>query len=333
MHPMADSVGKETSHMLIDAFSRHIDYLRVSVTEQCDLRCIYCRPRDLASLPLDYQLSNEEFVTVVRASARLGVRKVRLTGGEPLLHHGLVALVQDIARIPGISDLALTTNGLHLAEMAQALAAAGLRRVNVSLDTLRPERFVQITGAPGLERVLRGIEAARRTDLVPVKVNTVVMRGINDDELETFASLTVWEDWHVRFIELMPFGGLGPDLLVRTSEMQARLPGLVPVPEMAGRGPGRVFRLPGAQGTVGFISPVSDCFCYSCNRLRLTADGKLRPCLLSEGEVDLRPALRNGAPPEELTRLILQAVASKPQQHRLADGVTPTGRCMSQIGG
>ena len=325
--------------MLTDNYDRRIDYLRVSVTDQCDLRCLYCRPRHLPlprrSYPRDGELlSNDQILTVVQAAARLGVRKVRLTGGEPLLRHGIVDLVQSIAQTPGIVDIGLTTNAMRLAQMAEDLAAAGLKRVNISLDTLQPKRFPRIAGAGTLEMAWRGIEAAQQANLWPLKLNTVVMKDINDDELEDFAAMTVKHDWHVRFIEVMPIGGVaGQDLLVTAAEMQARLPGLVPVEDESGHAAARVYRWPDARGTIGFISPVSDHFCAGCNRLRLTADGRLRPCLLSDGEVDLRPALAEGAGSESLDILIRQAVANKPRQHRLAEGILPAQRTMTQIGG
>jgi cyclic pyranopterin phosphate synthase len=238
-----------------------------------------------------------------------------------------------LAAIPGIEDLTLTTNGMHLGALAADLAAAGLRRVNVSLDTLRPERFARITGVPHLEKVLQGIAAAQACGLVPVKVNMVVMRGVNDDEIADFAALTVGEGWHVRFIEVMPIGDIPPSLLVSAAEIRQRLPGLVADSSIVGHGPARMYRLPGAKGTVAIISPVTDHFCAGCNRLRLTADGKLRPCLLDDSEVDLRPALRSSIASEDLAALILQAVANKPRQHHLDQGVTPHQRTMTQIGG
>lgn len=321
--------------MLTDNYDRQIDYLRVSVTDQCDLRCLYCRPRHLPLPPSHGDLlSNDQILTVVQAAARLGVRKVRLTGGEPLLRHGIVDLVRSIAQIPGIVDIGLTTNAMRLAQMAEDLAAAGLKRVNISLDTLRPQRFPRIAGAGTLEMVWRGIEAAQQANLCPLKLNTVVMKDINDDELEDFAALTIRHDWNVRFIEVMPIGGVaGQDLLITAADMHARLPGLVPVDDAPGHTAARVYRWPDARGTIGFISPVSEHFCATCNRLRLTADGRLRPCLLSDGEVDLRPALAEGAGSESLDVLIRQAVANKPLQHRLAEGILPAQRTMTQIGG
>ena len=324
---------RQRNPCLVDGFGRSIDYLRVSVTDQCDLRCQYCRPSTLAAAPLHNVLTNEEFASIVRAAALLGIRKVRLTGGEPLLRHGIVDLVRDLASIPGIVDLSLTTNGMRLGQMAADLAAAGLTRVNVSLDTLRPDRFAHITGAPALERVLRGIDAARAAGLRPVKINTVVMRGINDDEIEDFAAWTIDSDWHVRFIEVMPIGQAMDGLLVSAAEILQRLPALAPDDSVVGYGPAKRYRLPGARGTVAIISPVTDHFCSGCNRLRLTADGKLRPCLLDDGEADLLPALRDAGRAPDLAALIEQTVANKPRQHHLAEGCGPQIRTMTQIGG
>ncbi len=326
-----------------DAFNRPINYLRISVTDRCNLRCVYCMPPSgVAACGHADVLTYEEIELVVRAAATLGLSKVRLTGGEPLVRAGFVELVRKVAAVPGIDDVALTTNGVLLAAKARELAAAGLRRVNVSLDTLRPERFARLTRADALPRVLEGIAAAQAVGLAPVKINTVVVRGLNDDEVVDIARTTIERDWHVRFIELMPLGdsaewaGQG---YVPTAEIRAAVETLGPL-EPAGRaapaagaGPARYFRLPGARGTVGFISPVSDHFCFHCNRLRLTADGRLRPCLLREEEIDLRAALRAGAGIAELAERIAQAVRLKPEGHRLAEGSAPVGRTMSQIGG
>lgn len=318
----------------MDAFGRAIDYLRVSVTDQCDLRCQYCRPTTLPlARRLDHILSAADFVAIVQAAATLGIRKVRLTGGEPLLRRDILDLVRGLSAIPGIEDLSLTTNALHLAGLAADLATAGLTRVNISLDSLQADRFTSIAGAAGLERVLQGIAAAQTAGLSPLKVNMVVMRGVNDDEIGDFAARTIDSDWHVRFIEVMPFSGGSNSLLVPAKEILARLPNLVPDASVLGHGPARMYRLPGARGTVAVISPVSEHFCGGCNRLRLTADGKLRPCLLNEGEVDLLPALRTTRDPDKLAALIQQAVANKPARHHLSEGISPHDRTMAQIGG
>lgn len=325
-----------------DAYNRPINYLRVSVTDRCNFRCLYCMPPGGVQLiPHEDVLRYEEIELIVRAAASLGLSKVRLTGGEPLVRLGIANLVHDIAKVPGIDDLALTTNGVLLTAKARDLARAGLRRVNVSLDTLRPERFYRVTRGGELAKVLAGIEAARAAGLTPVKINTVVVRGLNDDEVADIARTTIERDWHVRFIELMPLGRSSDwahDGYVSTEEIKARVETLGPLTPAggappAGNGPARYYRLPGATGTVGFISPVSEHFCFQCNRLRLTADGKLRPCLLRADEVDLRAALRDGAGVAEVAELIARAVRLKPEGHGLAKHEPPAGRTMSQIGG
>jgi cyclic pyranopterin phosphate synthase len=324
---------------LSDSFQRPINYLRISVTDRCNLRCVYCMPEEgVALMPHQDILTYEEIHTVVKVAAGLGINKVRLTGGEPLVRLGLAELVKMLAGIAGIDDLSLTTNGILLAQHAASLKKAGLRRVNVSLDTLRPERFQQITRCGELEDTLRGIEAAKVVGLEPVKINMVVMAGVNDDELIDFARRTVDDGWHVRFIEYMPVitGDHVVNRLFSVKEMRnliETLGKLEPWKVDFGNGPARYFRLPGAKGTIGFITPVTEHFCYQCNRLRLTADGKLRPCLLSEQEIDLRGALRSGASPEELKRLIEKAIASKPERHYLAEGKKQKGRPFSQVGG
>ncbi len=328
----------------LDAYDRPISYLRVSVTDRCNLRCVYCMPPEgVPWRPHAEILRYEEIETVVRAAADLGVSKVRLTGGEPLVRPGAVELVRMLARVPGVDDLAMTTNGTLLARYAADLAAAGLRRVNISLDTLRPERFARITRCGRLEDVLAGIEAAREAGLTPIKINTVVVRGLNDDEVVALARQTVEAGWHVRFIELMPVGNGGlvdQDWRARVvmaaeirREIETMLGPLEPAKVSVGGGPARYYRLPGAHGTVGFITPISEHFCTRCNRLRLTADGRLRPCLLSEREIDLRTPLRQGADAAQIKALILHAIESKPPQHHLGEKRSPGGRVMSEIGG
>jgi cyclic pyranopterin phosphate synthase len=286
----------------------------------------------------DNILSYEEIYNVVKTAAELGINKVRLTGGEPLIRAGLPELVRMLAGIKTIDDISLTTNGTLLARYAAELKQAGLQRVNISLDTLKPDRFRQITRCGSLEDTLAGIEAARAAGLDPVKINMVVMAGINDDELPDFAARTVGEGWHVRFIELMPQAGDEPvsTRLVSVRDMKRRLDPMgkmEPCRVSAGNGPAKYFCLPGATGTIGFITPVTEHFCYQCNRLRLTADGKLRPCLLSEEEIDLREPLRSGAAAAQLKTLIAEAIALKPQGHKLSEGVKHKGRPFSQVGG
>ncbi|MBM2832632.1 MAG: moaA [Dehalococcoidia bacterium] len=261
-----------------------------------------------------------------------------MSGGEPLVRAGIVDLVKMLAGIKGIDDLSLTTNGILLQRYARRLKEAGLRRVNVSLDTLREDRFNRICRRGGLQKVLKGIEAAHAAGLNPVKINMVVMRNINDDELLDFARKTLAEEWHVRFIELMPFGEQGQDTtgFVPLTEIQERLAvlgELLPDSSVVGNGPARYYRLPSARGTLGFIGPIT-CgdFCLTCNRMRLTADGKLHPCLLGDHEIDLLPTLRSGDL-DGLRQLIQQAVHVKPEGHYLSEGIKPKKRAMSQIGG
>jgi len=325
---------------LSDSFHRPINYLRISVTDRCNLRCVYCMPVEGVSLVSHNDiLTYEEICTVARAAAELGMNKIRLTGGEPLIRSGLPRLIEMLAKIDGIDDISLTTNGTLLGRYAAELKQAGLRRVNVSLDTLKPDRFKLITRhGNNLGEVLEGIEVARSVGLNPVKLNMVVMAGINDDELLDFAAKTITEEWHVRFIELMPFVGEGTAVprFVSASEMRQRLEPmgeLTPCLPSMGNGPAKYFRFPKAKGAIGFITPVSEHFCFQCNRMRLTADGRLRPCLLSDYEVDLKQPLRSGISSSGLKELFKQAVAGKPQRHQLAEGSVPKDRPFSQVGG
>jgi len=328
--------------MLTDRFGRPVTYLRISLTPRCNLRCVYCMPPEgLPAPPRGVLLSGEEITAFVRAAARLGIRRVRLTGGEPLVRRDVVEIVRAIAAVPGIEEVSLTTNAMLLAKKAAALAQAGLSRVNVSLDTLDAGKFHRITRGGRIERVFEGLAAAERCGLQPLKLNTVVVRGLNDDELPALARLTLEKPWHVRFIELMPVGngqdwgtGFPPDgaRYFPVREMRARLAhlGLQPVETPRGNGPARTFRIPGAPGTVGFISPLGEHFCDSCNRLRLTADGALRPCLLMDAEVSVREILRAGL---DVAPHLLEAVSLKPEGHELALRHYPAARRMAQIGG
>ncbi len=325
----------------LDNFKRPISYLRISVTDRCNLRCVYCMPPEgVPCRSHDEILRYEEIELIVRAAVSLGIGKVRLTGGEPLVRLGFVELVRMLARIPSIDDLSMTTNGTLLARYAAELAQAGLKRVNVSLDTLQPERFRQIARLGDLTAVLEGITAAREAGLVPLKLNTVVVRGLNDDEVVDLARLTLEGDWHVRFIEWMPLGtnaAWASDGYVSVGEVRRRIEDalgeLVPAKVGVGNGPARYYRFPGAVGTIGFIGPVSEHFCYQCNRLRLTADGRLRSCLLSDYEMDLRTPLRQGADLAEIRKLLIRSIKAKPERHHLDEGISPRERAMSEIGG
>ena len=329
--------------MLIDPFGRAITYFRISLTDRCNLRCVYCMPhKGLQWQPREEQLSAGEIVRVVEAAASEGVTRVRLTGGEPLVHPHVVEIVRGIASIKGIDEVSLTTNAILLAQLAQPLADAGLKRVNISLDSLDADKFRRITRGGKIDRVWKGIAAAERAHLAPLKLNTVIVRGLNADELPALAQLTIENDWHVRFIEVMPIGNAqdwgegfsAPDeRYVSVQEMRAALStfDLQPVTAPIGNGPARTYRIPGALGTVGFISPLGEHFCQNCNRLRLTSDGKLRSCLVIPAEVSLRDAVRHGKPLEDFFR---QALAQKPEHHDMLVSV-PAGsqRGMSQIGG
>lgn len=322
---------------ILDSFGRSINYLRISVTDRCNLRCIYCMPPEgVSQIPHSEILSYEEIRTVVQAAAELGINKIRLTGGEPLVRAELPELIKMLSQMKGIQELSLTTNGTLLKNHALELKQAGLSRVNVSLDTLKAGQFQYITRLGKLEDVLEGIEAAKKAGFNPVKINTVVMRGINDDEVLDFARMTYKDGWHVRFIELMPFKSIAK--FVPSVELRRHislLGKIEPCASITANGPAVYYRLSGARGTIGFISPLTEtAFCSRCNRMRLTPDGKLRPCLLGEDEIDLKLPLRNNASLEELKHLILRAVASKPEHHHLEGGdVRLVKRKMSQIGG
>lgn len=324
-----------------DHFGRSIDYLRLSVTDRCNLRCRYCMPAEgVPPLGHDAILSYEELLRVARTAVGLGVRKIRVTGGEPLVRRGLVDFIAALARLPGAPEVVLTTNGLRLAELADNLAAAGLSRVNVSLDTLRPERFLEITRRDGLEQVLAGLEAAERAGLTPLKLNMVPILGVNDDEIVDFARLSLHHDWQIRFIEFMPFASAleySPEQRLpanRIMEELSRLGLLLPVTRAGQAGPARLYRYAEGRGEVGVIPAISGHICGECNRLRLTADGRLRPCLLGERELDLRQLLRSGGSDQELQQLLLTAVAAKPERHLLGTECQHAGgRPMTGIGG
>ncbi|MGH7707863.1 MAG: GTP 3',8-cyclase MoaA [Vulcanimicrobiaceae bacterium] len=337
---LIEAVGG-TRAPLADQFQRPITYLRISVTDRCNLRCVYCMPE--AGLPWIGKseiLSFEEIERVVAAGAAIGVRSIRLTGGEPLVRRDLPTLIRMLAAIPGITDISLSTNGMMLAEQVDALVAAGLRRVNISLDTLREDRFFAIARRPGLGRVLAGIDAALRAGLEPLKINCVVMRDRNDDELAALAELTRERAIFVRFIELMPVEDnldLQREAYVSADEMLERIGALgelVPVAGPRGNGPARYFALPGARGAVGVISPLSHDYCERCNRVRLSADGQLRLCLFGDNQIDLRSPLRAGASRAELVDIFRGSMFIKPERHHLRLGEQSSRmRAFSEIGG
>ena len=326
------------SEALRDSFGRRIEYLRISVTDRCNFRCQYCMPAaGLEWLPKADILSYEEITRVVTELAPLGLRRLRITGGEPTLRPQLEILIAMLRAVPGIEDISLSTNGVRLAAMAGALRQAGLDRVNMSADSLRPER-IQAIARRNLEfDPVAAATAAEKSGLSPIKLNVVVMRGVNDDELADFARLTLEHDWHVRFIELMPVGEMreltwqhvvpGDEILERLGAIATLTPAIGPA---LGNGPARYFRLEGARGTIGLITPMSHTYCGSCNRVRLTADGRLRTCLFGNEEVDLRTPLREGLPLEPFFRA---ALAIKPREHALLQMRVGGLRALSQVGG
>jgi cyclic pyranopterin phosphate synthase len=323
-----------------DAYGRRIDYLRISLTDRCNMRCVYCMPATGAQFMMKPELlTTNELLLVVRAAAAAGFRKIRLTGGEPSLRSDLVDLVREMKATGGIEHIAMTTNALMLKKQARALKDAGLDRVNISIDSLDPQKFRQLTRGGNLERVWEGIQEAEAVGLRPIKLNAVIVRGLNDDEVVRLAELTLDMPWEMRFIEVMPLTGVADvanDGVVKTEELIAKIAAVHGAMEhlgLAASDSARRYRIPGAKGRLGFISAVSDPFCATCNRMRLTADGKLHLCLLRDDEVDLRAALRSGASVQEIEQIIRHAVAIKPWGHGLPEGVLPTVRGMSALGG
>ena len=324
-----------------DGFGRRVEYLRISVTDKCNLRCVYCMPEEgLPWLRREDLLSFEEIASIVRTMAGMGLRRIRITGGEPLVRRDLPLLVRMLRDVPGIEDIALSTNAVLLDEQAVALREAGVNRINASLDSLRPDRIDAIARRPGsAERIFRGLEAAEAAGFAPIKVNCVVMRGRNDDEVEDFARITLDRPWHVRFIEVMPTGDnldVSRDEFVSSDEILGRIASigsLAPVAGPKGNGPATYFALPGAAGTIGVITPMSHNYCDRCNRMRLTADGQLRPCLFGEMQTNLRDPLRQGEPIEPLVR---QTLRIKPERHWLEAGSDRGSgglRALSEVGG
>ncbi|WP_139491397.1 GTP 3',8-cyclase MoaA [Brevibacillus dissolubilis] len=330
---------------LVDSFGRVHDYLRISLTDRCNLRCVYCMPADgMEFQPLDEILTYEEITAVVKTAAQLGVRRLRLTGGEPLVRKDIEALISELSAIPGIEDIALTTNGIYLAQKAEALKKAGVTRVNISLDTMKPDRFAMITRGGDLKRVLDAIDASFAVGFAPIKLNVVLMKGYNDDEIDDFLRLTLDKAIHVRFIEYMPIGHDDDGwrdkyLSLSTVTERAVALGMPPMKteNVFGNGPSEDFRLPNARGSIGLIHPVSEHFCGNCNRLRLTADGNLKPCLYWVDELNIRPLIGDE---QAMRDLFFKALKIKPENHEMAQALErqaqshiPTNRRMSQIGG
>ena len=317
---------------MIDSMGRNITYLRISVTELCNLRCRYCMPADgVCKKRHDQMLTEEELIRAVKAAASLGITKLRITGGEPLIKKNIVSICRRAAAVPGIGEVCLTTNGLLLPELAAPLREAGVRRINLSLDTLDPEKYAYITRGGSLEQALAGLQAALDAGFEKIKLNAVLIGGFNDGEIPQLAELTRRFPVDMRFIEMMPMydgGDFGPEAYLPVSRVLEQLPEARP--ETADGGVARLYRLPGAQGRIGLISPLSDHFCGQCNRLRLTADGRLKPCLHGPEELSIK-----GLSLEEMTRRLQQAIRNKPAWH---GELTPSrrsqaGRNMNQIGG
>jgi cyclic pyranopterin phosphate synthase len=327
------------NEQLIDPWQRRIEYVRLSVTDRCDLRCQYCLPRGFRDFEEpEHWLSFDEIERVMHAFAALGVRRIRLTGGEPLSRGRLPELAQRLTSLPGVEDLSLSTNATRLAKYAAALRAAGVTRLNVSLDSLDPERFAQITGGGELANVLAGLAAAKDAGFAPIKINTVVMKGINDGEIGDLVDYCIAHGFTLRFIETMPMGDTGRaataqfvDLREVRKQLEARYT-LLPA-TMAGGGPARYVQVAGTDLRIGFITPISQHFCATCNRVRLTVDGTLYTCLGQDDKLELRPLLRAGADQEELKAAIREAIAHKPERHEFTSRPEKVIRFMSYTGG
>lgn len=318
-----------------DLFNRRINYMRISITDLCNLRCQYCMPEEgICKKEHDDMLSLEEIVKIVKAGAELGIDKVRITGGEPLVRKGIVEFIRQIAEIEGIKDIAMTTNGLLLSKYAKDLKAAGLNRVNISIDSLKPQRYKEITRGGDLAKVLDGIQEAIKLGLTPVKLNIVAIGGCNDDEIGDFIQLTKNDPIDVRFIELMPIGEASnwtKDHFVSNETIKNKFTSLIPV-QTELSSPAKHYKIPGGKGRVGFINPISNHFCNECNRIRLTCDGKLRPCLHSNEEIDILDVVKNN--PEQIFDVLKSAIARKPEKHHLyTNEHEKSKRNMFQIGG
>ena len=326
--------------MPLDHFGRNIHYLRISLTDACNLRCVYCMPENMEFRSKAELMTSAEILRLTHIFASMGVDKIRLTGGEPTLHPDILPIISGIKSIPGIRSVSITTNGVLLEKMAHQLAEAGLERANISLDTTDPTEFFKINRRDSYDKVWRGILAAEAAGLLPVKLNTVIVRGLNDNNIPNLAKLTLEHDWQIRFIEMMPFGGtteLQTHQVVTTQEAIHIIENQYGLLEILNNGAmdgeAVMYRIPGAPGKLGFISSVSKPFCAYCTRARLTADGRLRLCLLRENEVDLLSPMRDSAADEDLRRMIAEGIWGKPWGHGLAKGVVPLNRTMSEIGG
>jgi cyclic pyranopterin phosphate synthase len=328
------------NHKLIDAYNRRLNYLRISITDRCNLKCIYCVPKDfIPRLPHDEILRYEEILRIVNVGVDLGITKVRVTGGEPLVRKGVYDFLGQLTRIKELTDVALTTNGIFLKENIEEIKSANIKRINISLDTLDREKYAKTTGLDKFQQVWQGIELAHKSGFDPIKINVVALRGVNEDELTSFARLSLSHPFHIRFIEYMPIGkshmNFEPPLLIpEIKDRISTIGNLIDIQRDRYDGPAERFRFEGAQGEIGFIGALSCHFCDACNRLRLTASGGLRPCLLSDHQLDLKKPLRNGCSDNELADIFLAAVKNKPPDHHLEINDPVGVSCqMSSIGG
>ncbi|MBT3321764.1 MAG: GTP 3',8-cyclase MoaA [Anaerolineae bacterium] len=326
--------------MAKDRFGRNIHYLRISLTDHCNLRCVYCMPEDITFRPNAELMQDDEILTLTQLFATLGFDKIRLTGGEPTIRKNVVEIVRGISETEGIKSVSMTTNGLLLSQLAQPLADAGLERVNISIDTLEPEKFKRLTRWGKVNEVIEGIDAAEKAGLTPIKLNAVIMTGYNESDVVPLAGLTQENPWQVRFIEMMPFAGVTEfqlSQMVTAAQIQEKIENDYGALEVVNNGKldgeARLFKIKNGTGDIGFISSVTSPFCSSCTRARLTSDGILRLCLLREKEIDLLTPLRAGASLEELRGLILESVWEKPWGHGLEKGTIALNRTMSEIGG
>lgn len=333
---------------LIDNLGREISYLRVSITDRCNYRCIYCKPEEqFEFIPHEEILRYEEIVEIIEEAVNLGVTKVRITGGEPLARKGVVDFIKKLKEIKKLEDISLTTNGFFLSEYAEKLKDAGLNRVNISLDSLQEEKYKRITRGGSLEKALKGIDSALKAGLLPIKINTVLIRGINDDEVEDFVRLTLGRPLNIRFIEFMLSGEELKDnyrnkfiSVLEIKESLAEKYSFRPVNINSGNGPAKYYQIKGGQGTIGFITALSQHFCKTCNRIRLTSEGKLRPCLFSNMEVDIKQAIRNSKTDDKIIRSkiirnnIEKTISIKPEGHKLNEKFSNRDSFkMSKIGG
>ncbi len=325
---------------MIDQYERDINYLRVSVTDRCNLRCTYCMPKEgLSQIGHDDILRYEEILRIIRVATGEGITKVRITGGEPLVRRGVAEFIASLRTIPALNDISLTTNGILLETHAEQLFAAGIRRINISLDSLNADKYARITRGGDIHAVLRGIRKVREIGFDPIKINIVAIKGFNDDEVLDFARLTLVNPYQIRFIELMSLGTAGAEndgRYLANSIIRERIETLGKLEAVNGgrsksEGPARIYRLAGGVGEIGFISPVSRHFCHSCNRLRLTADGHLRACLLSDDETDLKGPLRAGCSDDEIGALIRGVIARKPRRHEIACDEDHIKKCMKEM--